>query len=111
MLTRRRFLQLATVAGGAVGLRALPWVKAADLGSQYFLFCYFSGGWDQLLALDPRDQTLAQYQEGEAYRPGGTGIYPAYDLVTDTATRTLLGANPSGVQQPSGSALAFGPAV
>jgi uncharacterized protein (DUF1501 family) len=110
---------LTGAAGGALALTTLPALstllsrraRADNSKPQYFIFGYFSGGWDQLLALDPRDATLPQYQQNTAYASSGSGIYPAYDLVADPDTKTLLAANPSGVQQPAGSNLSFGPAV
>ncbi len=68
-LNRRQMLQ--GLLGGGAGLSALwglggslhpfsPLARAAgsDLKDRNFIFCYFSGGWDGLLALDPRDTAL-----------------------------------------------------
>ena len=62
-MTRRELLRGALAAGG--GLAGLSLVSpfmdqalASDgspLESRNFIFCYFSGGWDILLGLDPRD--------------------------------------------------------
>jgi uncharacterized protein (DUF1501 family) len=61
---RRRFLQQAAVAGaGAATLSALgassrtmlQLAQAAGEADHHFVFVYFSGGWDVLLSLDPRD--------------------------------------------------------
>jgi hypothetical protein len=61
---RRRFLQQAAAAGvGAAGLSALgassrgllQLARAAGEADRHFVFAYFSGGWDILLGLDPRD--------------------------------------------------------
>src|SRR5207245_7463865 len=60
---------------------------------------------------DPLDHTLPQFQHQSTYSAKRSGIYPAYDLLVDPATKTLLQANPSGVQQASGSPISFGPAV
>jgi uncharacterized protein (DUF1501 family) len=85
--------------------------EAATPPAGYLLFCYFSGGWDQLLALDPRDATLPEFQQAKAYGAGGSGIYPAYGMINDAGVRALLANNPSGIQRPAGSPLTFGPAV
>lgn len=61
---RRRFLQQAAIAGvGAASLSALgassrtmlQLAAAAGEADRHFVFVYFSGGWDILLSLDPRD--------------------------------------------------------
>jgi uncharacterized protein (DUF1501 family) len=115
--TRRQVLETAGLAGGFVTLRTMLWPSRAEAAQQpvgYLLFCYFSGGWDQLLALDPRDATLPQFQQAQAYAAGGSGIYPAYGLVNDAGVKAILANNPSGIQKPQGtvsSPLTFGPAV
>jgi hypothetical protein len=44
---------LSAFCGAAPAL--IPSVRAADLKQdRYFVFCYFNGGWDLLLGLDPR---------------------------------------------------------
>ncbi len=113
--SRRQFLEIAGLASGAVILRSglLPRIAEASTDNpQLLLFAYFSGGWDQMLCWDPRDMSDPRFQAQSAYSSGGTGIYPAYDLVTDAAVRALLaqqGPNPSGMQQAGN--LTFGPAV
>lgn len=114
-MTRRRFLEVAGLASGAVILRSglLPrFAQASTENPQLLLFVYFSGGWDQMLCWDPRDTSEPRFQAASAYSAGGTGIYPAYDLVTDSAVRALLAQqapSPTGVQQAGN--LTFGPAV
>lgn len=111
-LSRRRFLQIAGVAGGAVALRsfALPGVASASpQNPQLFLACYFSGGWDQMLALDPRDNTDPKFQQAAAQAKGGSGIWPAYDMVKDARVQQLLMSNKTGIQKANG--LTFGPAI
>ena len=60
--TRRSFLEIAGLVGGGVLLRRslLGEAHAAGPDPKFLLLVYFSGGWDQLLALDPRDATQAQ---------------------------------------------------
>ena len=113
--SRRQFLEIAGLASGAVILRSglLPRIAEASTDNpQLLLFVYFSGGWDQMLCWDPRDISDPRFQAQSAYSSSGTGIYPAYDLVTDTVVRALLAQqtpNPTGLQQAGN--LTFGPAV
>lgn len=62
MTTRRDLLKGGLALGGlaAFGGAAphlwMPTARAEALATdQYFIFCYFNGGWDLLLSLDPRD--------------------------------------------------------
>src|SRR5437660_11575769 len=115
--SRRRVLETAGLAAGAVTLRTMLWpsrAEAAAAPAGYLLLCYFSGGWDQMLALDPRDATAPQFQQQQAYAAGGSGIYPAYDKLTDAGVKALLAQNPTGIQTPQltvSTPLTFGPAV
>lgn len=74
---RRDFLKIATAGAVLPSLGVLPGILHAaspTITDRYFVFAYFSGGWDGLLALDPRDPTV--------FTPGAvstTGIQPAYD--------------------------------
>lgn len=112
--SRRSFLEIAGVAGGVVALRQLasplPVARAAPPGkSPLLLSVYFDGGWDQLIALDPRDTTNPSFQRDTAYSAGGSGIYVAYDQLQNADVRALLVGNPKGVQKRG--SLSFGPAV
>lgn len=114
-LSRRSFLEILSVAGGGLVLQQSP------LGSQafaqqggdpkYLLVVYFAGGWDQLLALDPRPQNDPQFQV-IAGRAPPTRIQPAYDLAAaeDTGVAQVMTATAGSGVQPSGN-LTFGPAV
>lgn len=108
-LTRRRLLQALGLTGAAWFLKDLAPAFAAqprDAEDPVFLiFATFDGGWDQLLALDPRDNTVWDDPAGP--------IFPAYDRLAaaDDTLAALLAANPSGVVRPAGSPLSFGPAV
>ncbi len=106
-LTRRRFLEIVGVAGGAVALRTgfQPAVaNAASATPGLLLSVYFNGGWDQLLALDPRSNT-----DFTAANVATTRILPAYEKVQDAYVKDLLLNTPSGLQ--TRGALTFGPAV
>jgi uncharacterized protein (DUF1501 family) len=106
-LSRRRFLEIVGVAGGAVALRTglSPFTAhASGAPPRYLLSVYFSGGWDQLLLLDPRDNTAFT-----AANAAQTRILPAYDRVLDPWVTQVLSGNPSGIQQFGN--LRFGPAM
>ncbi len=87
-LNRRTFLKGALVAGGATaGMGGLvPFSRLAnaqvhhpDGPDRYYIFCYFSGGWDILLSLDPRDP--ARFTNGNVRT---TQIQPGYDLLANS---------------------------
>lgn len=83
-LSRRRLFQHGLFLGGAGALGGLgamsKLARAAEepelLSDRYYIFCYFSGGWDTLLGLDPRDPALFNEDNVSATR-----IQPAYDLL------------------------------
>lgn len=108
-LSRRRLLKALGATGAALFLKdILPaYAEPLPAGARppLFLHVTFDGGWDQLLALDPRDN------RGFATVSGP--IYPAYGLLAaaDPELDALLTSNPSGIVRPAGSNLSFGPAV
>ncbi len=60
---RRRFLGGAVGVAGATAAGALGFTNLARAelplpAGRAFLFCFFPGGWDQLLLLDPRDPAV-----------------------------------------------------
>ena len=76
MKIKRRNLLLSTAGWSALGLSpsllqasALP-----TISDRYFVFAYFSGGWDNLLSLDPRDPDV--FTQAVVNQ---TGIEPAYE--------------------------------
>lgn len=76
--TRRELLKMAAALSVLPSAALLPRLlharPATMLTDRYFVFAYFSGGWDGLLAIDPRDP--------EVFTPGAvstTGIQPGYD--------------------------------
>ncbi len=88
--SRRSFIQRCLGTAGATGLGAFTGLSAfeqlalaggplPDFGKErYYVFVYFSGGWDVLLSLDPRDPVQ--------FNPGNTSItliQPAYGLLDD----------------------------
>ena len=91
-MNRRDFLLRSTAAAGAFGLSgplASRLALAAEDTDHHFVFCYFEGGWDMLLGLDPRDPkdfTAASLAE--------TGIEPAYDRLPAQFSRAPINAGP-----------------
>ncbi|RJS17310.1 transcriptional initiation protein Tat [Corallococcus sp. H22C18031201] len=108
---RRTFLKAAAGFMGSTLLGGVPFrafAQATNLAppDRCFVFVYFAGGWDQLLAFDPRDP-----DEFTPDRVTETRILPGYSLLsTDTRfqTKPLIPAEKSGVGR---SNIAFGPAV
>jgi len=64
----------ASVFGGLAGAGHLAQAADGD-NDRYYVFCYFSGGWDVLLSLDPRDPAVFTDDGIRDHR-----IQPAYDL-------------------------------
>lgn len=112
--SRRNFMKSLGLMAGGVMLHDV-WspklARAASGDPKLLLFVYFSGGWDQLLALDPRNANDARFKPTST-TPPPSGIDPAYD---DTAAATpfvktvMTATGGSGVQ--TRGALTFGPAV
>lgn len=113
--SRRGFLEVLGLATGGLLLRNTPLgvgsAHAAGTDPKFLLLVYFSGGWDQLLSLDPRNAALPQYQRVGGRAPT-SGIEPAY---AQTATETpfvdaiMTATGGTGVQARGN--LTFGPAV
>ena len=105
-MTRRKFLfsTLAAsglAAGAGLSLPALlrkGWAGGAMAPDRYYIFAYFSGGWDILLSLDPRDPT--QFHAGNVSQ---TLILPGYDQLDDDGNDGSLVTAPNG--------LVFGPYI
>jgi uncharacterized protein (DUF1501 family) len=109
--TRRSFLRSSLVLGGSVAAfgSALSWSGLARAQSspsspasglrtdRHYVFCYFGGGWDVLLSLDPRDPRV--FNNGSL---GATRIQPGYELLP-AADQQLLRVDVGGVPR------AFGP--
>lgn len=113
--SRRNFLEIASLAGGGLFFREtfLGNVAHAQATTPKFLvMAYFGGGWDQLLALDPRDATAAAYQYNAARAAGGSGIYPAYQemLAGDPLMQPAMTAT-AGTGVQTRGAMTFGPAM
>ncbi len=86
-LSRRAFLQGGLAVGAAAGVFGAAGLlsglgRAASGGvegipARHYVFCYFGGGWDILLGLDPRDPAV--FTNGNA---STTLIQPGYELAT-----------------------------
>ena len=120
-LSRRRFLEIAGVAGGGLMMREslINHALAASPEPHFLVMVYFNGGWDQLIALDPRDQRVAKFKPTGAANPT-SGIYPSYAeyAAADPAIAALMGTGTgtlgigNNIQVPStASNLSFGPAI
>lgn len=98
-LTRRHLLAgMATTGVGLLGglgpLRQLAQATTASGADQYFVFCYFSGGWDLLLGLDPRDPDVFRRE-----LIGDTLIEPAYATIVDpTITNDVVPSSVPGME-------------
>ena len=108
--SRRRLLQGFGATSAAWLLRDLfPAVAQAEgfdpMTAPILLVCTFEGGWDQMLALDPRD----------ALKFDGSGkIDPAYNLVAGSdlsVSQALAQTGGRGTITPAGSNITFGPAI
>ena len=97
-LNRRDLLKILGVSASALALPFSRGLVAKDEIKRNYIFCYFDGGWDQLLCIDPRDPQKYTDKEASRYL-----TQPAYDQ---------LGAGfGSDLIQPKGSNIAFGPAI
>ncbi|PTL81817.1 DUF1501 domain-containing protein [Vitiosangium sp. GDMCC 1.1324] len=107
---RRTFLKAAAGFMGSTLLGGLPFrafaqtaaLKPAD---RCFVFVYFAGGWDQLLAFDPRDPDVFTPE-----RVSETRILPGYNLFTDSRfpSRPIVPEMRAGTAP---SNITFGPGV
>lgn len=93
MTNRRTFLRDLLVTGGALGalgsatgLSRLVAAGGEAAVRRHYVFAYFSGGWDILLSLDPRDPASTTAEENR--------ITPDYDALSNpptTEVRTFAG--------------------
>ena len=111
--SRRTFLSTCGLGAGALGLRGLFDPRTAGAADErdvpLVIFAYFSGGWDTLLTIDPRDNTRFGRSAGNE-----TGILTAYEDIAanDTAVQDVLTeTNGTGLVTPHGSNITFGPAI
>lgn len=113
--SRRSFLEIASLLGGGLFFKETflgNAARAAGTDPQFLIMAYFGGGWDQLLALDPRDASAAAYQYAAARAAGGSGIYPAYAEMAagDPLVQSVMTAT-AGTGVQTRGAMTFGPAM
>lgn len=106
-LSRRQLLGGTSVALGsaAVGSFGFQHLARADVplpSGRAFIFCYFPGGWDQLLFLDPRDP--ARFPDSDRLQNLIETRYNDLDGVAGFSSQLVV---PAGGRSP----LAFGPAA
>ena len=101
--SRRNFLKMASAGALLPCASLVPSLLHAQsvplISDRYFVFAYFSGGWDSLLGLDPRDPSV--------FTPGmvaSTGIQPGY--------ATVRGLEPDNYLVPTAvDGMTFGPFI
>jgi uncharacterized protein (DUF1501 family) len=103
----RRALLRSVAALSAAGFASrlgMPAIARAATAhaTRRFVFCYFPGGWDQLLFLDPRDTEAADRRFDDANRS---------TTLTETRYGTLEGHNGFTPRLVKAGNLTFGPAV
>jgi hypothetical protein len=82
--------------GGLGPLQRLARAAEGTLADEhYYIFCYFNGGWDILLGLDPRDPTAFHADNIQ-----NTLIYPGYELLEATDGQLVQAGD-----------ITFGPAI
>ncbi len=107
----RRRQMLAALGIGSAGFfldqALLPTAANAQEGQPdpLFVFGYFAGGWDTLLGLDPRNEQI--------FGTAGKAIHTAYAQLAqqDADLAAILAQNPTGLIQPAGSNIVFGPTM
>jgi hypothetical protein len=98
-MKRRTFLKSLGVGAGAFMLHSMLRPRSARAAvDRSFVFCYFRGGWDTLLSLDPRDPNV--FTEA---RRNQTLIELGWDQIPANYPKTI--------QQPAGSNITFGPVM
>lgn len=109
--SRRTLLGALGVGAGAVVLDGFLGFRhaLADGGdpdsAPLLVMCEFANGWDTLYSLDPRNHQVFGDPSG--------GIYTGFDLVTDPITKSVIedDTGGTGILQPPGSNIQFGPAI
>ena len=102
MITRRTLLRTLAVGAPALAWGGGLWPRRAYAAAdRSFVFCYFRGGWDCLMSLDPRDPaTFTDSRRDE------TRIELGWDLLPAAYGREILQSNGSNIPLgPVGGAL------
>lgn len=90
-ISRRGLLKRGLVLGGGLSafgastaFQRLATAAGPEHPDLYYVFCYFSGGWDILLGLDPRDPARFNSENMRTTR-----IQPAYELLDGSDGRLV----------------------
>lgn len=109
-ISRRAMLGALGLGGGALlldGLLGLRHARADVIDPEnapLLIMCEFSGGWDTLYCLDPRNN--------HDFSEPAAGIYTGFELVTDAPTKSVIEqTGGSGLVTPDGSAVSYGPTM
>jgi uncharacterized protein (DUF1501 family) len=110
-LNRRKLLACcgggvgAAVLHGAIGPGHANAEGPSIAEQKRIVYVNLGGGWDTLMCFDPRSH--------QSFGDPGGPIYTGYDILadTDTITAGLIQGGGSGLIQPSGSNISFGPAI
>jgi hypothetical protein len=110
-LSRRTLLGALGIGSGTLmldGLIGLPHAHADDGDpgdAPLLVLCEFSGGWDTLYSLDPRNHQVFGDPSG--------GIYTGFDMVTDVPTKNIIenDSGGTGIVRPAGCNVDYGPVM
>jgi uncharacterized protein (DUF1501 family) len=106
-LTRRQVLAATSAAIGSAAVGRFGFTRLAEASlppasGRAFIFCYFPGGWDQLLFLDPRDPR--DFPDSERARTNIETRYNDLEGFSGFSSQLVRPRDPS-------SPLVFGPAA
>lgn len=110
-VSRRALLGALGVGGGALVFDGFLGLKhaRADVSdpddAPLLIMCEFSGGWDTLYSLDPRNHQVFGDPDG--------GIFTGFDMVTDPLTKAVIegASGGTGLVKAPGSNVFYGPAI
>lgn len=112
--TRRTFLTALGVGSTAYALHS--WLKPRsvraapdDPSAPLLIYVYLGGGWDTLLSLDPRDNT--KFVDADSNESGIVTAYGDIAVNDQQVAAVLQETGGTGLVQPQGSNIVFGPAI
>ena len=93
-ISRRAILQAGALGAFAASAPWLPMplAHAEELEDRYFIFCYFNGGWDLLLGLDPRDpgEFRDDLKKSTLIQPGFEMLSSSYRELVETSVEGMV---------------------
>ena len=92
-ISRRAILKAGALSAFAASAPLMPWTaRAEELEDRYFIFCYFNGGWDLLLSLDPRDPGVFREDltKTTLIDPGFSYLSSSYDQLLETSVEGMV---------------------